>query len=105
MVLAPAERHPFPDIRLTGVSLPGVRDLRMRGVGVLPFSMRALRARHPDLFAETSDEGIEMIRSGALRPPIGRVLPLAEAAEAHRLVASRATMSKVLLAVQSATQG
>ena len=79
--------------------IPGVGDLRMRGVGVLPFSMGALRTRHPDLFAKTSAEGIEMIRSGALRPPIGHVLPLAQAAEAHRLLGSRATMGKVLLAV------
>jgi NADPH:quinone reductase len=79
--------------------IPGVADLRVRGVGVLPFSMGALRARHPEVFAKTSAEGIEMIRSGALRPPIGRVLPLAEAAEAHRLLGDRATMGKLLLAM------
>ncbi len=79
--------------------IPGVGDLRVRGVGVLPFSMGALRARHPEVFAKTSAEGIELIRSGALRPPISRVLPLAEAAEAHRLLASRATMGKLLLAI------
>jgi NADPH:quinone reductase len=79
--------------------IPGVGDLRMRGVGVLPFSMGALRARHPEVFAKTSVEGIDMIRSGALRPPIDKVLPLAEAAEAHRLLGGRATMGKVLLAV------
>jgi NADPH:quinone reductase len=79
--------------------IPEVGDLRVRGVGVLPFSMGALRARHQELFDKTSAEGIELIRSGALRPPIGRVLPLAEAAEAHRLLGNRATMGKVLLAI------
>jgi NADPH:quinone reductase len=79
--------------------IPSVGDLRVRGVGVMPFSMGALRANHPDLFAKTSAEGIELIRSGALRPPIGKVLPLAEAAEAHRLLASRQTMGKLLLRV------
>jgi NADPH2:quinone reductase len=79
--------------------IPGVGVLRVLGVGVLPFSMGALRARHPEVFAETSAEGIELIRSGALRPPVGRVLPLAEAAEAHRLLGSRVTMGKLLLAV------
>jgi NADPH2:quinone reductase len=79
--------------------IPGVGDLRMRGVGVLPFSMGALRTSHADLFAKTSAEGIEMIRSGALRPPVGRVLPLAQAAEAHRLLGNRATMGKILLAL------
>jgi NADPH2:quinone reductase len=79
--------------------IPGVGDLRVRGVGVLPFSMGALRARHPEVFAKTSAEGIDLIRSGALRPPVGRVLPLAEAAEAHRLLGGRATMGKLLLAM------
>jgi NADPH:quinone reductase len=79
--------------------IPGVGELRMLAVGVLPFSMGAIRGRHPELFTKTSAEGIDLIRSGALRPPIGRVLPLAEAAEAHRLLGGRATMGKVLLAV------
>jgi len=79
--------------------IPGVGDLRVRGVGVLPFSMGAFRARHPEQFLKTSAEGIELIRSGALRPPVGQVLPLAEAAEAHRRLGSRATTGKLLLAV------
>ena len=79
--------------------IPTVGVLRVLGVGVLPFSMGALRARDPELFARTAAEGVEMIRSGAIRPPIGRVLPLADAAEAHRLLAGRATMGKLLLAV------
>jgi NADPH:quinone reductase len=79
--------------------IPTVGVLRMLGVGVFPFSMGALRAADPELFLRTSAEGIELMRSGRLRPPIGTVLPLAEAAEAHRLVGSRATMGKVLLAV------
>jgi len=79
--------------------IPGVGDLRVRGVGVLPFSMGAFRARHPEQFLKTCAEGIELIRSGALRPPVGQVLPLAEAAEAHRRLGSRATTGKLLLAV------
>ena len=79
--------------------IPGVGDLRVRGVGVLPFSMGAFRARHPEQFLSTSVEGIELIRSGALRPPVGQVLPLAEAAEAHRLLGGRTTTGKLLLAV------
>jgi NADPH2:quinone reductase len=79
--------------------IPGVGELRMLAVGVLPFSMGALRGRHAEIFARTSSEGIELMRTGALRPPIGRVLALAEAAEAHRLLGSRATMGKLLLAV------
>jgi NADPH2:quinone reductase len=42
-------------------------------------------------------ELFDAIRSGAARIRIDRELPLAEAAEAHRLLESRATMGKVLL--------
>lgn len=96
---------PFGRMVLIGSSsghlqqIPGVGDLRVRGVGVLPFSMGALRANHPDLFARTAAEGIELIRSGRLRPPVVRVLPLTEAAEAHRLLGGRASTGKVLLAI------
>lgn len=79
--------------------IPTVGELRMLGVGVFPFSMGALRAADPHLFLRTSAEGIDLMRAGRLRPPIGTVLPLAAAAEAHRLLGGRATMGKVLLAV------
>jgi NADPH2:quinone reductase len=79
--------------------IPTVGELRMLGVGVLPFSMGALRGRHGDLFLKTAEEGIELIRSGRLRPPVGEVFPLAEAAEAHRRLGSRATMGKLLLQI------
>jgi len=79
--------------------IPGVGELRMLAVGVLPFSMGAIRVRHKELFVKTSAEGVQLMRSGALRPPVGQVLPLAQAAEAHRLLGSRATMGKVLLGI------
>ncbi len=79
--------------------IPSVGDLRVLGVGVFPFSMGALRARHPDLYSRTVPEGLDLIRSGAVRPPIGQVLPLEEAAQAHRLLASRGTMGKLVLSV------
>jgi NADPH:quinone reductase len=42
---------------------------------------------------------IEAIRGGWLRLRIDRILPLAQAAEAHRLLASRQTIGKLLLCV------
>jgi NADPH2:quinone reductase len=46
-------------------------------------------------------EVFEWVRAGALRVRIDRELPLAEAAEAHRLLESRATAGKLLLAVDT----
>lgn len=77
--------------------IPGVPDLRVRGVGVLPFSLGAYRTRQPDRFSDTARGGIEMIRAGKLRPPIGRVLPLREARQAHELLGGRQTMGKLVL--------
>lgn len=77
--------------------IPPVTDLRVRGAGVLPFSLGAYRSRHPDRFADTARGGVELIRSGKLRPPVGRVLPLREAHLAHELLGSRQTMGKVVL--------
>jgi NADPH2:quinone reductase len=77
--------------------IPGVGDLRVRGVGVLPFSLGAYRSRHPDRFAETARGGIELLRSGKVRPPVNAVLPLEQAAEAHRRLGSRATTGKLVL--------
>lgn len=53
-----------------------------------------LRARSAELF--------EMVISGALRPTIGGRYPLAEAARAHRDLASRNTVGKLLLLAGSA---
>ena len=97
---------PFGRMVLVGSSsgqvqqIPSVADLRVRGVGVLPFSLGALRARHPELFERTADEGVALIRSGLVRPPIGQVLPLEAVAEAHTLLGSRATTGKLVLAVR-----
>jgi NADPH2:quinone reductase len=77
--------------------MPGLMDLRVRGVGVLPFSLGAYFARQPDRFAETARGGIELIRTGKVRPHIGCVLPLREARRAHELVSSRETIGKVVL--------
>jgi NADPH2:quinone reductase len=38
-----------------------------------------------------------LVESGALKPVIGRRLPLSEAAEAHRLIESRQSTGKILL--------
>jgi NADPH2:quinone reductase len=46
---------------------------------------------------ERARDILEGVRTGALRVTIARTFPLAEAAEAHRALASRGTIGKVLL--------
>jgi NADPH2:quinone reductase len=49
------------------------------------------------LVPETLDELIGYVLAGRLKPLIGAVLPLEDAAEAHRLLESRPTIGKVVL--------
>ena len=83
----------------TAQEIPGVGELRVRGVGVMPFSLGAYRARHPDALARTAAAAWQLARSGEVRPPLGAVHQLAAAAGALRSLASRATTGKLLLAV------
>jgi putative PIG3 family NAD(P)H quinone oxidoreductase len=46
------------------------------------------------------EQVVPLFEQGALRPVVDRVLPLGEAAEAHRLVASNTTFGKVILQVR-----
>lgn len=78
-------------------SIPDWNQLRRRNVAVMPFSFGMYRGAHPELVAETAADAWGMLRSGQVKPPVTRTLPLAEAAQAHLLLTSRQTMGKVLL--------
>jgi len=59
-----------------------------------------LRTAHPrELMRRAVGDLLGWIVDGSLRLPISRVLPLAEAAEAHRALEARETHGKLLLAV------
>jgi NADPH2:quinone reductase len=79
--------------------IPSFDQLRRRNVAVLAFSFGMFRRADPERVARLAAPALDMLRSGAVRPVVGRSLPLAQAAEAHRLVASRQTVGKVLLQV------
>lgn len=57
------------------------------------------RARRPEAVLGNLRQLIEYVDSGSLRTVVGAVLPLGEAAEAHRIVEDRARIGRVLLNV------
>jgi NADPH2:quinone reductase len=68
---------------------PAGRDVRLiRGVPATPEQMRELTL-----------SALAQAAAGALRAVIGQTFPLAEAAQAHDVMESRATIGKTLLLV------
>jgi NADPH2:quinone reductase len=51
----------------------------------------------PAMLRESAAELFDLVRRGVVKPTIHRVLPLAEAAEAHRLLESRTTTGSLVL--------
>jgi NADPH:quinone reductase len=77
--------------------VPGFDALRRRNAGVLCFSFGMLRRGDPDRVAAAAGPAIDLLRSGKVRPAVGRTFPLEEAAVAHRLLTGRQTVGKLLL--------
>ena len=68
-----------------------------RNVGVQGFYLGRLMARRPDVVVAAAGELLEVWSSGAIRPVVGAEFPLAEAADAHRLIEERKHVGKVVL--------
>ncbi|KJU79916.1 quinone oxidoreductase [Ectopseudomonas oleovorans] len=72
--------------------------------GDLVFSNRSIQGfsiaqyfERPDILGETLGELIKLVLGGKLQIQVGEVLPLSDAAEAHRLIEARKTTGKVVL--------
>ena len=74
-----------------------IRPRRLLGSRTLTTASLFDYVRTRDELLERSDVVFGWVAEGKLRVPIDRVLPLAEAAEGHRLLEGRATKGKVLL--------
>ncbi len=69
-----------------------------RNVSVSGFYLGRLMRHAPRLVRDAIDELLALWRDGAVRPVVGAELPLERAADAHRLIESRASTGKVVLA-------
>ncbi|MDO8211719.1 zinc-binding dehydrogenase [Conexibacter sp. CPCC 206217] len=81
----------------TPPALPAFQELRERGVGLVPFSFKALRESDGEFVARTAPQALDLIRSGEVRPLLGSSHPLADAPTVLAALAGRDTVGKQLL--------
>ncbi len=68
-----------------------------RNLGVQGFYLGRLMRHRPDIVREAIGELLELWEGGTFKPLVGATFPLAEAAEAHRLIEERRSVGKVVL--------
>jgi NADPH2:quinone reductase len=74
-----------------------VNRLLLRNVSIVGAAWGEAIAADPSLAVDIHERLLTMIRSGAVRPPIGQVVPFAEAPDAFRLLDDRQATAKVLI--------
>ena len=94
---------PFGTLAVFGMASgePGVvhsNQLHPTSRTVAGFSFGLVRRSRPDELAPIMEPALAMLADGRIRMVIDSVLPLAEAAQAHRRLASRQSKGKILLA-------
>jgi NADPH:quinone reductase len=99
-VLAPFGRLvSYSNISRADQSLPDGEWMRARCVGYVGLSNGQLSVRQPELFRTTLVRAVELVHSGALEVEVTAVLPLTQAAAAHRAFEERSAVGKFILAV------
>lgn len=78
-------------------NLPDFQELRERAVAFVPFSFKALRERDPAFVAGEAQEGLDLLRSGSVRPLVADPYPLERVAEALGRLGGRQSVGKLVL--------
>jgi NADPH2:quinone reductase len=68
-----------------------------RNTAAVGFYLGRLMGFRPDVVREAAHELLALWRDGSIRPVVGAEFPLADAASAHELIASRRSTGKVVL--------
>ena len=74
-----------------------VATLSPKSLKVSGFSLPTITRSFPDKTRESAERCFELLRAGKLKLHIGKIFPMAEAAEAHRFLESRRSTGKLLL--------
>ncbi|MFI7667405.1 zinc-binding alcohol dehydrogenase family protein [Nocardia sp. NPDC049526] len=78
----------------------GQPELYPRGLSISGFSILGLTADAPQVLREIAERAFRLVTTRQVELPITAEFPLSEVAEAHRLMASRASTGKLVLAVK-----
>jgi len=89
----------YSNISRKAQTLPDAEWMRARCVGFVGLSNGQLSARAPQLVREGLERAAELVISDAVDIDVTAVLPLAQAAEAHRVFENRSAVGKFILAV------
>jgi NADPH2:quinone reductase len=80
------------------VPLP-LENLRATNKSVMSYSFHGLSSLAPQMLTETARKAFQLLASGQIRVDITKILPMEQAAEAHRLLENGATTGKLLLSI------
>ncbi|MEU3743393.1 zinc-binding dehydrogenase [Streptomyces sp. NPDC032198] len=80
----------------------GQPELYPAGLGVFGFSILSLAASAPQALREIAARAFAKVADGTVTLPVTAEFPLADAAEAHRLMGARTSTGKLLLRVTAA---
>lgn len=82
-----------------------VNRLLLRNVSVVGAAWGEAVVAEPDLPAKIHEELLPMIRSGAVKPPIGQVFALDDAVDAFRALDERTAVGKVIVRIAGEGEG
>ena len=69
-----------------------------RNLAVIGVHLGRMQGREA-LMKKEMDEILRMVQAGEIKPVIGKVFPLEQAADAHRFIHARLNIGKVLLSI------
>lgn len=72
-------------------------SLLFSNIGVIGFHIFKLMESRPEVVERAEKELLELVKEGQIRPVVGHTFKLTEAGKAHRLLASRESLGKLVL--------
>ncbi len=80
-----------------GSPRPSPLSLMLSNKGIFGYSVQNLRVQRRDWYREDLQELMRLCAEGTIKPVIGQILPLEEAATAHRLLGAAEVVGKIVL--------